>query len=90
MGEAALRDRRSAAAGWPLAQLQPQLAGDQLGVVEEDLVERADPEQQDDAGVLVAQLEVLADQLAVLAVRRPSGRTPGSPLRRTIPVPPGQ
>ena len=65
VAEAALRDGRAAAAGGPLAQLEAQLARQQLGVIEEDLVEAADPEEEEHARLAVAQGQVLAHQLAV-------------------------
>ena len=70
---------RRRAARRPLAELQPQLPGDQLGILEQHLVERADPEQDDDAGMVVAQIEVLADELAVLTRGRhgQSGQSSG-------------
>src|SRR6185312_9263084 len=52
-------------AGGPVGQLQAEFPRDQFGVVEEDFVEGADPEEEDHAGVGVAQREILADQFAV-------------------------
>src|SRR5205085_9073158 len=68
VGEAALWHRRRAAAGGPLAELEAELARDQLGVLEEHLVEGADAKEEDYAGVGVAELEILADELAVAGV----------------------
>ena len=64
--EAAERDGRGAAAGTLLGQLEAKGVGNHLGIVEEGLVEGADPEEQDHAGVVVAQAQVLGDHLAVL------------------------
>ncbi len=76
VGEAALRDGGRGPAGRAVGQLEAELARDQLGVVEEDFVEGADAEEENNTGVGVAQLEVLADQVAVLLAPRLRLRPP--------------
>src|SRR5688572_30817244 len=65
VGEPALRDRWRRSTRRTLPELQPKLAGNQLGILEQHLVERANPEQNDDARMVVTQLQVLVDEVAV-------------------------
>ena len=65
VGEAALGNRACHTSRRPFAELEPEHAGDQLGVLEENFVEGANPKEKYHARMLVANRQVLSNQVSI-------------------------